>query len=215
MKVVGIAPAIREDLFEQRPQPHVYLPFGQDYRPNASIHVRLTPGTPAAQADVLSALRGEIRSVDERMPVLAFKTLRTHAEENLELWVVRTGARLFSTFGALALLLAVIGVYALKAYSVARRTREIGIRVAMGATTRDVLWLVIGDGMRLTSVGLGLGILLSLGAARLLSSMLYEVSPTDALIFTVAPALLAAAALAACYIPAHRAARVQPMAALK
>jgi predicted permease len=215
MQVVGVVPGVRENLFREAPRPHVYLPFGQSYQSNMNVHVRLAPRGEQAEAAMLESLRREIRAIDERLPVLAFKTLRGHIEENIELWLVRTGARMFTSFGALALFLAVVGVYGVKAYTVSRRTREIGIRIALGATMRDALWLVMRDGLRLTGAGVALGLVLSLGTGRLLSSVLYEVSATDPLIFVVAPLVLALAAAAACYLPARRAARVDPIVALR
>ena len=215
MQVVGIAPSIREELFEHAPQPHVYVPFGRNYQADANIHVRLVPGNEKAQSAMLQAVRREIVAVDPGVPVLALKTLRAHVGENVELWIIRTGARLFSIFGALAVFLAVIGVYGLQAYTVARRTREIGIRISLGATTNNVLWLILSEGIRLTAAGVGIGLLLAFGTARLLSGLLYEVSPTDPVIFLATPILLAGAALLACYLPALRAARVQPVAALR
>jgi putative ABC transport system permease protein len=180
-----------------------------------NVHIKLVPHGPEAEAATLQALRREIRAVDEQLPVLAFKTVRGHLEENLELWIVRTGARMFTVFGVLALFLAVVGVYGVKAYTVARRTREIGIRMALGATTRDALWLVLRDGLKLTSAGVIAGLALAVGVGRLLASMLYEVSGTDPLIFAVTPLILGFAALLACYVPARRAARIDPMRALR
>jgi predicted permease len=215
MQVVGIVPGVRDSLFREAPRPHVYLPFGQSYQSNMNVHVKLAVRGNEAETAMLNSLRREIRAVDERLPVLALKTARGHVEENLELWLVRTGARMFTTFGALALFLAVVGVYAVKAYTVSRRTREIGIRIALGATMGDALWLIMRDGLRLTAAGVAVGMVLALATGRLLSSMLYEVGATDPLIFAVTPLLLGAAAALACYLPARRAARVDPMVALR
>jgi predicted permease len=215
MQVVGIVPGVRDSLCREAPRPHVYLPFGQSYQSNMNVHLKLAVRGHEAETAMLNSLRREIRAVDERLPVLALKTARSHVEENLELWLVRTGARMFTTFGALALFLAVVGVYGVKAYAVSRRTREIGIRIALGATMGDALWLVMRDGLRLTAAGVAVGMVLALGTGRLLSTMLYEVSATDPLIFAVTPLLLGAAAALACYLPARRAARVDPMVALR
>ena len=122
---------------------------------------------------------------------------------------------MFAAFGGVALLLALIGVYGVNAYLVARRTREVGIRMALGADRRTVLRLFLREGAQLTSVGLGLGLLLAGLVARLMQSILFEVSPFDPLIFGTATALLAGAALIACYLPARRAAKVDPMIALR
>jgi putative ABC transport system permease protein len=133
----------------------------------------------------------------------------------MDLWMFRTGARMFSILGGLALFLAVVGVYGLKAYTVARRTREIGIRMALGATVRDTLWMVLKEGLWLTLLGAGIGWALSLLIGRLLSNLLYEVSPMDPAVFLAAPLLLATASLLASYFPAQRAAKVDPMVALR
>ena len=149
------------------------------------------------------------------MPILDLQTLRQHRDNSIMLWAVNTGARLFSVFGGVALLLAVIGVYGVKSYVVSRRTREIGIRMALGATSSDVLWLVLREGLMLTLAGIGVGLLLSWGVARAIGGLLYEVSALDPLVFVVAPAILAAAAMAASYVPARRATRVLPLTALR
>jgi ABC-type antimicrobial peptide transport system permease subunit len=125
------------------------------------------------------------------------------------------GAKMFSLFGGVALFLAVVGVYGVKAYTVAQRSREIGIRMALGATTGNTLWLIVREGIVLTSVGLVIGLVLAAGVARLLSGLLYEVSATDPLAFVVAPLVLAAVSLLATYLPARRAASVDPIVALR
>ena len=115
----------------------------------------------------------------------------------------------------MALLLAMIGLYGVRAYTVARRTREIGIRMALGADARDTLRLILREGLTLTTIGVGAGLALSLALGKLLSSLLFEVSGVDPLVFSVAPVVLAAVSLLACYIPARRAAHVDPMVALR
>lgn len=180
-----------------------------------NLHVRLdAPGREAAQA-MLQTVRAEVRAFDERLPILALKTLEDFRADSAGIWVVRAGARVFTTFGALALFLAVIGLYAVKAYVVSRRTREIGIRMALGADRGDVLWLVLREGIVLTLTGLGVGLLLSVGTARLLASLLYEVNTLDPVVFILAPLVLAASTLLASYLPARRATRVVPMVALR
>jgi putative ABC transport system permease protein len=133
----------------------------------------------------------------------------------MDIWVVGTGSRLFGIFGAVALLLAMIGLYGIRAYTVSRRTREIGIRMALGATGRDTLRMILREGVTIAAAGVSLGLVLSWLLGRVLASMLYEVTGTDALVFLLGPAVLTAVSLLACYIPARRASRVDPMVALR
>jgi len=215
MEVVGMVATVRDDLFPAEPRPHVYVPFGQSFQAAMNIHLRTSPMDEEARAQVLQAVRGEIRSLDDQLPIMTLKTLQGHISGSSSLWLVRLGASIFGAFGALALFLAVVGVYGVKAYTVAQRTREIGIRKALGATSADTLWLVVREGLGLTATGLLLGGVLAAGVARLLSSMLYEVSALDPLAFLVAPAILATASMVATYLPARRAARVSPITALR
>jgi len=215
MEIVGIVPGLRDRITDHVLQPHVWLPMGQDYESTANFHLKTAARGREAEFALLKTIRQEIRAYDENLPVLALKTLRRHFQDGPDQWLVQTGAAVFSVLGALALFLALVGVYGVKAYAVARRTREIGIRMAVGASARDVLWLVLREGVTMTVAGVGIGLLLALGVARLLYSIMYGVSATDPLIFSVAPALLAAAALLACYLPARRATKVDPMVALR
>jgi predicted permease len=214
LQVIGLVAGVREDIFEKVPNPHIYVPMGQNYRGTMNLHVRLAGGT-AAESAMLGTIRQELRAADPGVPLLSIKTLRQHRDGSIMLWAVNTGARLFSVFGGVALLLAVIGLYGVKSYLVSRRTREIGIRMALGATTNDVLWLVLREGLVLTLSGVGIGLLLSWALGRLLSGMLYEVSALDPIVFSVAPLLLIASALLASLVPARRAARVVPLTALR
>lgn len=215
LQIVGVVPAVRNDLTEKALAPHVYVPFGQFYRSQMNIHLKTHFTSQVAEAELLRTVRNEIRRVDAGLPVLSLQRLPDFRDGGLLLWFVRTGARLFTVFGGLALFLAVVGLYGVKSYVVAQRTREIGIRMALGATKRGVVWMVVRDGGKLAAAGLFLGLLLALGTGRLLSSVLYEVQGADPVVFTVAPMLLAAAALLACYLPARRAAQVEPMTALR
>ena len=146
MEIVGIVPTTRHALFEKDPSGAIYVPFAQGFQSDVSYFVRfrsLTPGSEAATADLL---RRTVRDVDPSIPIISLKTFRQHLESNLELWIVRAGAALFSIFGGLALGLAVVGLYGVKAYSVARRTREIGIRMALGAQPGMVLRMIMREG---------------------------------------------------------------------
>jgi predicted permease len=215
IEVVGVAPGIRESLIGSELSPHVFVPFGQGYQSNMNIHLRISARGKEAENALLHTVRREIRNVDERLPVLALKTLRGHLEGSIEMWIVRTGAWLFAILGSVALLLAIVGVYGVRSYTVARRTREIGIMMALGATARDVLRLILREGLALTLTGILLGLPLALVAGRFLGSMLYEVSGSDPLVLSAASVLLASISLAACYLPARRAALVSPTKALR
>jgi predicted permease len=213
--IVGLVAGVRHDLFDPSPVPHVYAPIGQHYRGNLNLHVRLAGGDAAAESAMLGTLRQVIRSVDPQVPVMQLRTLGQQRDRSLMLWAVNTGARLFSVFGAVALLLAVIGIYGVKSYVVSRRTREIGIRMALGATPSNVLWLVLREGLMLTLVGVSIGLVIAWGVAKALSGLLYQVSALDPLVFAIAPLLLSASALLASYLPARRATRVLPLTALR
>jgi hypothetical protein len=215
MEVVGIVPGLRHELFDKSPVAHLYVPFGRQFRSGISIHLRMGSGGPAAEGALLRAVRQEIRAVDERLPVLGLKTMAQHRSSSILYWVVRAGAGLFTVFGGVAVFMAVVGLYAVKAYVVARRTREIGIRMALGSTPGDVMWLVLKEGLGLTLAGIGVGFLIAIGIGMGVASMLYEVSAFDPVVFTVAPLLLAAASLAACYLPARRATKISPTVALR
>jgi ABC-type antimicrobial peptide transport system permease subunit len=215
MEVVGVVATVRDDLIPTELRPHVYVPFGQSFQAGMNIHLRTSPMDDEASALVLQAVRGEIRAIDSQLPIMTLKTLQAHIRESASLWLVRLGAGIFGAFGALALFLAVVGVYGVKAYTVAQRTRELGIRKALGATSGDTLWLVVREGLGLTAAGLLLGLVLAAGVARLLSGMLYEVSALDPLAFLLAPTILATSSLVATYLPARRAARVAPITALR
>ena len=179
------------------------------------VHVRLALPDKAAEAGMLQTIRQEVRRVDERLPVLALKTMSEFRDTSLLYWLVKAGANLFSVFGGVAVFLALVGLYAVKAYLVARRTREIGIRMALGSTPADVLRLVLKEGLGLTVAGLAIGFVVAVGIGRLVGSMLYEVNPFDPVVFGAAPVLLALSALAACYLPARRATRIPPVVALR
>ena len=213
--VVGIVPGLRHQMFDAVAGPQVYVPVGSHYQPNLNLHVRAVGGSREAEAGLLATLRGEVRAVDPTLPVVELRTLRAHRDASVVLWAVRTASRLFTVMGLLALFLAVVGVYGVKSYLVAQRTREFGIRMALGASPRDVRRLVFGEGVRLLCVGLVIGLVLSALVAKALAGMLYEVSAIDPATFTLAPLLLALATLVACELPARRATRVRPITALR
>ena len=214
-EVVGVVANVQERVLGTRWPPHVYVSSGQAYQSDTNIHLRTSVQDPQAAARLLETVRDEIRSVDPRLPVLALKSMRVHMDNSFDLWVVRTGARMFVIFGGVALLLAAIGLYGVRAYTVAMRTREIGIRMALGACASDAVRMMLREGMTLFGIGAGVGLVLSLAVGKILSSLLYRVDKLDPVVLLAAPALLASVSLVACYIPARRAARLNPMVALR
>jgi predicted permease len=214
-EVVGIVPGMRHDLFDRELVSHLYVPHGSHYRDSMTMHVRTSATGADAEAAVLRRVRAEVRGVDERLPVLTARTFAEHRDASLLTWVVKAGARLFMAFGLLALFLAVLGVYGVRASAVARRTREIGIRMALGADRAAVLQLVLREGLQLTLAGIAIGLLLAAGAARLVASLLFRVSPFDPIVFVATALVLTLATLAASYLPARKAAQVMPMEALR
>jgi putative ABC transport system permease protein len=214
-EVVGVVGNVQEGVTGKRWPAHVYVPFGQAYQSDMHIHLRTAGMGPVAEAQLLQTVRGEIRSVDGNLPVLTMTTMRGHLDESFDLWVVRTGARIFIVFGGVALLLAAIGLYGVRAYNVAMRTREIGIRMALGANASDAVRMLLREGLILMAIGAAVGLVLSVGVGKVLSNLLYRVNSFDPVVLIGAPALLGAISLVACYIPARRAAGLNPMVALR
>ena len=193
----------------EEPQPLAYLPLTQDFSPAVTMQVRTT-GQPEP---VIATVRGNVQSLDTNLALTNWNTIGELLDQGL--WAPRMGAALLTVFGGVALILAIVGVYGVLSYSVNQQTREIGIRMAMGAQTGSVLSLVVKQGMRLAIVGLVLGLVVAFAAMRLLSSLLFGVSAHDPLIFGGVTLVLATAAVLACYIPARRAAHVDPLVALR
>jgi predicted permease len=213
LRVIGVVPAINHSLGNAHPSPHVYVPLGQRYESAMTLHVRT--GRTQAERAMVGTVGRVIREVDSRAPVLQLTTWRDHLDSGIEVVMFRTGARVFSAFGIIALLLAVIGVYGVKSYVVSRRTREFGIRIAAGAQPRTLLWHVLLEGGRTTAIGIAIGLLLALGAGQILQGMLYGIRSIEPLVLTAAPLILFAASLLASFIPALRATRIDPTIALR
>jgi predicted permease len=214
-EVVGIVPWSPDNLSGEPPKPHLYAPFGSAYQASANLHIRIAQGGPIEAATMLKEVRATARAVDEQLPIVSLKTLRDYFDTSPALWMFRIGAILFVSLGALAMFLAVGGLYGVMAYLVARRTRELGIRMALGAQRADVFRLVLGRGFRVILAGLGLGLFFAYAVGQGLQNLLFEVSASDPVIFITAPMVLFSAGLLACYLPARRATRADPMAALR
>jgi len=213
MEIVGIAAPIRDELFDRDGGPAVYEPWGRHYRGNMFIHARAAQS--GTERELLQSIRAAVRAYDPRLPLVESTTMQAFHERSLALWAARSGGRLFLAFGLLALLLAAIGLYGVKSYVVAQRTREIGIRMALGARRADVLAMVLKEGAILSAAGVAVGLPLAALLGFALSRMLYDVKPLDPVVFISAPLVLGVAALLASWLPARRATRVTPLTALR
>ena len=214
MEIVGIAAPIRDELFDREAGPAVYEPWGRNYRGNMFLHVRAAQA--GSEADLLAAIRREMRAYDPQLPVLAGDDdARVPRSQHRAVGRPVPAGGLFLVFGLLALLLAVVGLYGVKSYIVSQRTREIGIRMALGARPGDVLSMMLKEGAALAAAGVALGLPLAALLGFGVSSLLYDVKPLDPVVFTAAPAVLALAALVATWLPARRATRVTPLTALR
>lgn len=208
-EIVGIVGNTVIDNIGEQPQPVIYMPYAQDYSPFAAIVVR-TKGDPQS---IVPSVRAQIQSLD---PSLAITNVQTIGEIiGQGLWAPRMGAALLGLFGMLALILAAVGVYGVLWYSVTQQTRDIGIRMALGAEPSTVLKLVVGEGLKLAAAGLVVGLIGAVLGVHVLSSLLFNVSTYDPVTFVGVSLVLILTAALACYIPARRATRVDPLIALR
>jgi len=208
-EIVGVVGDTRHAGLSAEPSEELYLPLRRNASPTAFFVIR-TEGAPVL---ISAEVRRAVAEVDRNEPLSEFVTMQQHISNSMAPARFRTV--LISIFAALAVALAVVGLYGVMSYTVSRRTHEIGVRMAIGARSEDVLKLVLGQALRLTLLGVGIGIVTALALTRLLSSMLYGVRPLDPLAFGVAALVLTAAALLATYLPARRAAKIDPMVALR
>ena len=209
VEIVGVVADARYGRLEEAIEPDIYVSSLQPTDPAQTLIVRSSVDAAALTA----AVRREVLALDRNVPLTAIQTMKERAAEVTSR--TRFIAVLLGLFAGLALLLSGIGIYGVMAYSVAARTREIGIRIALGAQTRDVLRLVVGQGMLLTLIGVALGLAAALALTRLMTGLLFGVSATDPLTFVGIAVLLALVALVACWVPARRATKVDPLVALK
>ncbi len=208
-EIIGVVGDVHQIGLDTSPEPTVYWPHPELVMSGMTILVR-TSNDPFA---MVSAVRNELQQMDPELPMAAVATMDQLLADSLSR--SRFTMLLLGIFAAVALVLSAVGIYGLIAYSVTQRTQELGIRIALGAQRRDVLRLVLGQGTRLTLLGVTVGVLAALGFARLLSTLLFGVSATDPITFAGVAAVLGFVALAACYIPARRATRVDPIVALR
>jgi predicted permease len=208
IRIVGVAGDGKYFNIAEEPRSFLWTTTAQDYTSSVILVVR-TNGNPES---VLGAVRAELHSLDPNLPLFDVKTLTEHMR--FALFPARIAATVLGVFGLVALVLAAIGIYGITSYAVAQRTREIGIRMALGAQLSDVMKLILTHGVKLTVIGVCLGLLGAYLVTRAITSVLYGVSATDPLTFAGVSVLLIAVALIACYVPARRATRVDPLVAL-
>ncbi|HUP83386.1 MAG TPA: FtsX-like permease family protein, partial [Candidatus Limnocylindria bacterium] len=208
-EVIGMVADVRYGAVETSVGPDVYLPLLQAPRAFGFLFVRAT----AAPATIVPQIRAAVDGLDPNLPLIDVKTMEMRFGEAT--WRQRTSAWLLGIFATLALALSATGIYAVMSQSVEQRRREIGVRVALGAARRDILQLVIGRVAAIAAAGIGIGVVLAVPTMPLLSTVLYQVPPGDASVFALLALLLLGVTLAAGYIPARRATRVDPMIALR
>ena len=222
LEIVGVVASHRNEVFGHSAQPRVFLPLPRAYDPNVHLVTRIGDGRHGVQGSDVSpvtalipALRAALGRGDAAQPILTMQTFDDHVDRNVGLWIIRLGAVLFGVLGGIALLLAAVGVYGVRSFAVARRTRELGLRMALGAQPGQVFALVIRQAAAQTACALAAGTLLALAAGQALSRILYRVSPWDPLVLLLAALVLACASLLAGFLPARRATRIDPMVALR
>ncbi len=209
LRIVGVAKDGKYFNIAEDPRPFIWTPMTQDYSSSGTLMVRTT-GNPESS---FAAVRSEVHSLDPNLPLFDVKTLNEHMK--LALFPARIAATVLGVFGLVALMLSAIGIYGITSYTVAQRTHEIGIRMALGAQFGDVLKLVLNHGLKLTIIGAAIGLISAYLATRAITSVLYGVSATDPLTFVFVSLVLATVALVACYVPARRATKVDPLVALR
>ena len=209
--VIGVMPDIHnDDLDEPETDPSAYLPYPYLPTLNTGFMVRTAGGDPTSH---VSGLRREVRAADPGLPLFEVQTME--ALRRFGFWQFKLFGWMFAVFGAIALLLAAVGVYGVLAYSVTQRTQEMGVRTALGARPADVLRLVVGEGVKLAGIGIGIGLLGAFGVTRLVASILFDTSPSDPLSYTAVALFLVGVAAFASWLPARRATRVDPIVALR
>jgi predicted permease len=207
-QIVGIAEDVKIFSIHEDPEPYMYFPFAQRSDTEATLIVEAENDT----RPLVDRIRSEIRSVDPKVPV-DVRTLSYLMRQAF--WIDQIEAGSMAALGLLAIFIGTLGLYGVVSYVVNRRKQEIAIRMALGAERRDIVRLVLGQGLALAAVGTGVGLVASFAATRLMATMLYGVRPTDPIAFAGSAALVILVALAASWIPARRAASVDPMQALR
>jgi predicted permease len=215
LAVVGVVKDVKQSSWTDPPSNEVYLPFQQSrsFYAGRFSSMTMVVRTTIEPQSLAGAVRETVRAVDRSLPVSNIESMEQVIADTL--WQQRFNLQLLGLFAALALVLAAVGLYGVMSYAVAQRMHEVGLRMALGAQRRDVLKLVVGQGMKLAFLGVALGLLASLALTRLMTGLLFEVNATDFTTFAVIALVLVAVALVACWIPARRATKVDPMVALR
>lgn len=209
-EIIGVVGDVKASSLESETSAQIYVPHAQDFNWGGMTLVARTRGEPT---DLIAAVRGAVLALDREQPVHAVQTMgdvfaNSVATRRLSMW-------LFSVFAVVALALAAIGIYGVIAYSVTQRTREIGVRMALGAQASDVLRLIAGHSMKLTLIGIAIGLIGAFALTRVMASLLYGVSATDIVTFATMTLMLIVVSFLASYIPARRATKIDPMTALR
>src|SRR5437762_3133422 len=215
LEIIGVVSKHRHDIQNDSIIRRLFVPLAQGYNGQIYFHVRVGTQDRRAVAGMIGTVRSTLREIDPDLPIIQMSPYDDLLDRCVGLWIVKLGATLFGAFGLIALLLAVVGVYGVKAYAVACRTREIGIRMALGAHRKDVFALIMRQGALQTALAVFVGLLLSLAAGRVLVQILYQVSPSDPFALITSSVMLTTAALLACFLPTRRATHVNPITALR
>jgi predicted lysophospholipase L1 biosynthesis ABC-type transport system permease subunit len=211
VEIVGVATNGKYIFIGEGPNPYFYVPLSQNYTSMRALQVR-SSGAPEA---LLEPVRKEIRALAPELPNMEADTMRQSLGGVTGLWFYRVGAQLASAVGTMGAVLAVVGLYGIVSFAAAQRTREIGIRMALGGTAGDVMGLILHDGVCMVLIGLGMGLIAALAITRVMARLLIGVSPSDPATYGSVALLLVVVALLACWIPARRAARVDLSVALR
>ncbi|AOS45537.1 Macrolide export ATP-binding/permease protein MacB [Lacunisphaera limnophila] len=215
MQVVGIVTASQTNFFEDEPSGSIYVPFAHGFASNVHFHVRPAADTEAAAEALVAPVRAVLHEAAPGVPVFKVRSFRQHKETSMEVWAVSLGSVLLVTFSGFAMLVAVVGIYSVKSYQVSRRTREIGIRMALGARPGHVQALILREGLATASLGIAAGLVLGLGLNRVFASVLVGAKPFDPVVLLGAATAFFLAATVASWLPARRATHVNPLEALR